>query len=50
MKKKTGKLDPDESVKAIYRNAVRSLESGVGAELGRQLQAQIEFLERIYRL
>lgn len=48
--KKSGKLDPDESVKAVYRSAIRSLMAGGAQERAQELRAQIEFLERIYRL
>ena len=44
------KIDPDETVKAVYRETKRALTGRIPRNQRAKLSAQIEFLERIYRL
>lgn len=43
-----GKILPDEVIKAMYRRTKRALGRGPSRATKQQLQAELEFLERIY--
>ncbi len=45
-----GRIDPDETVKRVYREVKRGIRPGTSPAERRELEARLEFLERIFRL
>lgn len=48
LKQTRGRILPDEAVKAAYRATIRELHGGIETRRRAQLEARLEFLERIY--